>query len=74
MSAVSDIPGIVFEAMEVGDRAAVGDLIAAMFSGYEPMAVAVGQSHAQFQALIGLLTAELCAHRRPDRPARGLVY
>ena len=44
--------------MEMADRDAVDDLVAATFSRYEPMAVAAGQSFAEIQALLGLLTAE----------------
>ena len=44
--------------MEMADRDAVADLVAATFSRYEPMAVAAGQSFAEIQALLGLLTAE----------------
>lgn len=58
MIAEPHIPGIEFGPMTVRDGPAVADLVAATFSRYEPMAVATGQSYAEFQALLGLLTAE----------------
>lgn len=58
MAAPKDIPGVEFGPMETGERDAVRDLIADTFSRYEPMAVAAGQSYAEFQALVGLFVAE----------------
>ncbi len=70
MAAAKDIAGVEFGPMEAGERDAVRDLIAGAFSRYEPMAVAAGQSYAEFQALVGLLAGEasfrdltVCARR-----------
>jgi ribosomal protein S18 acetylase RimI-like enzyme len=59
-----DIPGVEFGPMEMAERDAVCDLIADTFSCYEPMAVAVGQSYAEFQAVVGLFLAD-AAFRGP---------
>ena len=70
MNTLKAIPGVEYGPMEPADRDAVRDLIAASFSRFEPMAVAAGQSYAEFQALVGLLVAEaafrdlsVCARR-----------
>ncbi|NNE84452.1 MAG: GNAT family N-acetyltransferase [Alphaproteobacteria bacterium] len=69
MANPGDISGIEFGPMELGERDAIRDLIAGTFSRYEPMAVAMGQSYAEFQALIGLFLAD-AAFRDPTICAR----
>ncbi|MFB3102508.1 MAG: GNAT family N-acetyltransferase, partial [Alphaproteobacteria bacterium] len=61
MKSPENIPGVEFGPMAAGEHAAVRDLIADTFSRYEPMAVAAGQTYAEFQALVGLLAAETTA-------------
>jgi ribosomal protein S18 acetylase RimI-like enzyme len=58
MANPGDITGIEFGPMEMDECDAICDLIAGSFSRDEPMAVAVGQGYAEFQAMVGLFLAD----------------
>ncbi|MCZ6846954.1 MAG: hypothetical protein O7F69_13755, partial [Alphaproteobacteria bacterium] len=58
METLKHIQGVEFGLMTASERDAVRDVIAGAFSRFEPMAVAVGQSYAEFQAAVGLMVAE----------------
>ena len=54
----SDIAGLAIGLLEDHGWTAARDVIADAFSRFEPMAVAVGQSYSEFQALVGALLDE----------------